>query len=180
MAEWADDILLYWFEHLEPKDWFAPTPDIDQEITNRFHELWESHRHETAVTFLASPEIALAAVILFDQFPRNMFRGKADSYASDGQALKLAGLAIGAGMDRDMTDSQKHFLYIPFMHSEKLSDQDRSVALFGTLKDKTALQFAREHRDVIARFGRFPHRNAALGRQSSAEEEEAIAKGQAW
>ncbi len=119
---------------------------------------------------------ALAAVILFDQFPRNMFRGRADQYSTDQLALAIAGLAIDAKLDDELQPIERNFLYMPFQHSEVLADQDRAVLLQTATGDTDFAAAAHKHRDVIARFGRFPHRNAILGRAPRAEE---IAAGDA-
>ena len=124
--------------------------------------------------FLGDPDEALAAVILFDQFPRNMFREEADSFATDGQALSIARQAIDMGYDEQLDNARKSFLYMPFMHSEAIKDQDRSVDLFRAAGLRDNIGFAEGHRDLIQRFGRFPHRNPVLGRESSAAELQAI------
>lgn len=115
-------------------------------------------------SFLDDARTALAAVILFDQLPRNMFRGHADQFMTDPLALAIARAAVDRGYDQDMTKDEKAFLYMPFEHSENLADQRRAVALFTALGDDWLLGFARKHHDIIERFGRFPHRNAILGR----------------
>ena len=115
-------------------------------------------------SFLDDARTALAAVILFDQLPRNMFRGHADQFMTDPLALAIARAAVDRGYDKDMTKDQKAFLYMPFEHSENLADQRRALALFTALGDDWLLGFARKHHDIIERFGRFPHRNAILGR----------------
>ncbi len=115
-------------------------------------------------SFLDDARTALAAVILFDQLPRNMFRGHADQFMTDPLALAIARAAVDRGYDQDMTKDEKAFLYMPFEHSENLADQRRALALFTALGDDWLLGFARKHHDIIERFGRFPHRNAILGR----------------
>jgi uncharacterized protein (DUF924 family) len=169
---WAQEVLDFWFG-LAPEQYWKADPELDKEITERFHELWEEQRQCPAESFLASPEEALAAVILFDQFPRNMLRSHADSFSTDHLALGLAKAAIERGYDDALTAQQRGFLYMPFQHSEDLDDQLRSAALFTALGDPDQLRFARLHRDVIQRFGRFPHRNAMLGRKPRADEIEA-------
>ena len=115
-------------------------------------------------SFLDDARTALAAVILFDQLPRNMFRGHADQFMTDPLALAIARAAVDRGYNQDMTKDEKAFLYMPFEHSENLADQRRALALFTALGDDWLLGFARKHHDIIERFGRFPHRNAILGR----------------
>ncbi len=180
MTAWSADILHYWFDVLGPKRWFNSSPEIDAEISERFAPLWVSMRHEPTVFFLSDPKKALAAILLFDQFPRNIYRHEADAFATDALALSIAKLALEAGFDYNLTAHQQHFLYMPFMHSESLEDQDMSVELFDRLGKAEALQFAIMHRDIILRFGRFPHRNEILGRKTHPEEIEAIAEGENW
>lgn len=168
--DWARDVLAFWFEELSNADWWSHSPELDAEIARRFGALWESERAKPAETFLGSAGEALAAVLLFDQFPRNLFRKNKRAFATDALALAIAKGAIECGYDADLTKERRQFLYMPFMHSEDLADQERSLELFGALSDQEALKFAREHRDLIARFGRFPHRNAILGRESTPEE----------
>ncbi len=177
---WADDIIGYWFDHLGPKHWFTPNDDVDEEIRERFEPLWNSLRHEAAIFFLTEPREALAATILFDQFPRNIFRDEADSLATDPLALGIAKGALEAGYDAALQPDKRAFLYMPFMHSERLADQDRSVELFDALGNKNMLDYAILHRGVIARFGRFPHRNEILGRESTPAEAEALTLGPGW
>jgi uncharacterized protein (DUF924 family) len=117
-----------------------------------------------AESFLTDPLTALAGVILFDQFPRNMFRGHADQFATDHLALAIAKGAVDKGFDEELEPKERGFLYMPFQHSENLADQNRSLLLFTALGDEEQLGYAKKHHDVIERFGRFPHRNAILGR----------------
>jgi uncharacterized protein (DUF924 family) len=124
-----------------------------------------------------SAEGALALLILLDQFPRNCFRGSAHSYATDGLARHYAHRAVEAGFDRKIDSGLRLFFYLPFEHSEALADQDRSMELFGGIGDAELMKYAQLHRDLIERFGRFPHRNAALGRESTQEEIDYLASG---
>lgn len=180
MADWTQDVLDFWFGHFGPKQWFGGGPEVDAEVRERFEPLWQSLRHEKALFFATSPSDALAAVILFDQFPRNIFRHEADAFATDGLALDISKAAIEAGFDVDMSKEQRQFLYLPFEHSENLADQDMSVELFDALGDPEILRYAILHRDLIRRFGRFPHRNEVLGRETRPEEIDAIAEGKNW
>ena len=166
---WADTILDFWFG-LRPEQWWKADPALDEEIRDRFLDLWEEQRQRTAADFLQSPEEALAAAILFDQLPRNMFRGHADAFATDHLALDIARASVDRGLDERLAKERRGFLYMPFQHSEDLADQRRSLLLFTELGDADQLRFARLHHDVIARFGRFPHRNAALGREPRPDE----------
>ena len=170
--EWRDEVLDFWFA-LEPQQWWKADPELDAAIKERFCDLWLEQRQCPVSRFLSAPRDALAAVILFDQFPRNIFRGHADSYATDHLALAIAKEAVDRGYDDRLEPSGRGFLYMPFQHSEKRDDQQRSVALFTALGDPEQLRYARLHHDVIERFARFPHRNAVLGRSPRADEIEA-------
>jgi len=180
MTAWTTDVLHYWFDHLGPNHWYNSTPEIDEEVSGRFKSLWESLRGEAPIFFIASAREALGAIILFDQFPRNMFRHEADAFATDALALDIAKLGVEAGFDRQLEQPERQFLYMPYMHSESLADQDMSVELFDALGNAESLQFAILHRDLIVRFGRFPHRNEMLGRETLPKEIEAISEGQNW
>ena len=169
MTDWRRDVLTYWFG-LDPKQWFRSGREIDEEIRERFHDVWAQERQLPVSSFLDDPLSALAAVILFDQFPRNMFRESAEQFATDHLALGIAKAAIDRGFDDRLKTEERGFLYMPFQHSENLADQNRSVQLFTALGDDFQLGYAKKHRDVIERFGRFPHRNAMLGRAPRPEE----------
>lgn len=166
---WQDRVLDFWFG-LAPACWWRSGP-LDGEIRARFGDLWGAQRTHPPERFATGPHDALAAVILFDQFPRNMFRGEALSFATDGLARAIARAALTQGFDQMLdTDDRRMFLFMPFEHSEDAADQERSVALFTALGMPRTLDFALKHRAMIARFGRFPSRNAALGRPSTAAE----------
>jgi uncharacterized protein (DUF924 family) len=165
----VDEILNFWFG-LTIEQWFKADADLDDVIRERFRDVWETQHASPVSAFLGSPREALAAVILFDQFPRNMFRGHADQFSTDHLGLGIAKQAIALGFDEQLSDAERGILYMPFQHSEVLADQQRSLTLFGSLEDKFQLEFARKHHDVIERFGRFPHRNAILGRAPRADE----------
>ncbi len=166
---WARTLLDFWFG-LEPEQYWKADPELDDEIRELFFHLWEVQRECPAETFLDTAENALAAVILFDQLPRNMFRGHADQFASDTLALSIAKQAIERGHDDGLEARRRAFLYMPFQHSEDLRDQVQSLLLFTALGDPEMLHFARLHHEVIDRFGRFPHRNQVLGRKPTAME----------
>ncbi len=127
--------------------------------------------------WIATAEGALALLILLDQFPRNLFRDSGHAFATDGKALAIAKHAIGEGFDQEVEPDLRPFVYMPLMHSEDLGDQTACVVLFEALGAKTNLDFAKTHRDIIARFGRFPHRNAALGRATTPEEQGFLEEG---
>jgi uncharacterized protein (DUF924 family) len=171
-GDWRSDVLKFWFG-LDPKQWWKADPALDHRIRQSFLKLWAEKRQLPVDAFLTDPLTALAAVVLFDQFPRNMFRGHADQFSTDHLALAIAKAAIDRGFDEALPPKERGFLYMPFQHSEDLDDQNRAVLLFTELGDAEQLGFAHKHRDVIERFGRFPHRNAILGRAPRAEEVEA-------
>ena len=180
MTAWADDVLHFWFDHVGPDRWFGSGAELDAEIRERFEPLWQSMRSEKAIFFVSAPQDALAAIILFDQFPRNIFRHEADAFATDPLALEISKLSIEAGFHVELDTHEKQFLYMPFMHSESLADQDMSVELFDALGEAKPLQFAIMHRDIVKRFGRFPHRNEVLGRETLPDELEAVSEGKDW
>ena len=169
MSDWPRDVLKFWFA-LDYEDWWRATPELDHRIKQRFLKLWAEKRQLPLDAFTGDPLTALAAVILFDQLPRNMFRGHADQFATDHLAIAVARAAVDRGFDDQLERQERGFLYMPFQHSEDLDDQQRSLLLFTALGDKEQLRYARLHHDVIARFGRFPHRNAALGRAPRPDE----------
>ena len=166
---WVGEVLHYWFEEVAEAHWFKANHDLDAQIRARFIAL-----HERAATGhvpgITTPRALLAAVIVLDQFSRNIFRGTPRAYAADPAARRHASTAIDQGYDLNMAIPHRQFLYMPFQHSEEREDQARSVALFEKLGDKILTEYALAHKAIIDRFGRFPHRNAALNRQSSAEE----------
>ena len=169
MTDWRGDVLKYWFG-LESESWWNAGPEIDQEIRRRFLKLWSEKRELPVEAFVDHPLTALAGVILFDQFPRNMFRSHADQFATDHLALAIARTAVDRKFDDQLEPRERCFLYMPFQHSESLADQRRGLLLFTALGDKSQLGYAKKHLDVIERFGRFPHRNAILGRAPRADE----------
>jgi uncharacterized protein (DUF924 family) len=162
-GDWRADVLKFWFG-LKPEQWWDGGAELDERIKQKFVKLWWDKRQLPVETFLTDPLTALAAVILFDQFPRNMFRGSAEAYASDPNALAITRSALDKGFDEELKKDERKFLYMPFEHSEDLDDQNRAVLLFTRIGDEEQVEYAKKHRDVIARFGRFPHRNAILGR----------------
>ena len=162
-SDWRADVLKFWFA-LAPDEWWRGGPDVDHRVKQGFLKLWAEKRQLPVDSFLADPLTALAGVILFDQFPRNMFRESAEQFATDHLALGIAGEAVALGFDKELTKDERTFLYMPFQHSEDLDDQNRGVLLMSELRDDNLIGYARKHRDIIAKFGRFPHRNAMLGR----------------
>jgi uncharacterized protein (DUF924 family) len=179
-AAWATDILDFWFKEVGPDGWWEHDPALDGTCAARFGDLWAEKRHGAADDFLNRADEGLAAILLFDQMPRNMFRGTARAYATDPLAREIARGAVARGYDVQIGGSGRLFFYMPFQHSEAMEDQEAAIAFFQTLGDQQALRFAREHYAVIARFGRFPHRNAVLGRTTLPQEEAAAAEGAGW
>ena len=168
-SDWRSDVLKFWFG-LNPKQWFKTDEALDHAIRERFLKLWTEKRQLPPESFLTDPLTALAGVILFDQLPRNMFRDHAEQFSTDPLALAIAKGAVDAQLDDELQPRERGFLYMPFQHSEKLADQDRSLLLFTALGDPEQLKYVHIHRDLIAKYGRFPHRNAILGRASRADE----------
>lgn len=166
---WAGEVLDYWLG-LGREAWFKRSDELDAAIRERFLGLWQEQRQCPLEHFLGSPEQAAAAVILFDQFPRNMFRGSAESFATDHLALAITHAALDLGYDDKLGRDARSFLLMPLQHSERLADQERSLIEFARLGDEEGLRFARMHHEAIARFGGFPHRNPPLGRAPRAEE----------
>lgn len=167
--DWRADVLKFWFG-LRPEQWWKTDPELDERIRQDFLKLWSEKRRLPADRFLSDPLAALAGVIMFDQFPRNMFRGHADAYSTDPLALAIAKGALSRDFDEELPREERKFLYMPLMHSERLEDQNRSVLLFTELGDADQLGYAKRHREIVERYGRFPHRNAILGRPSRPEE----------
>lgn len=184
----VDDVLAFWFGAPDAADygqaraaWFRKDDAFDAQIRARFLAEVEAAIAGQRGDWAACPQGALALFILLDQFPRNLFRNTARAFAGDAAALALAGHVVEQGWDCELLPVQRVFVYLPFEHSESLTDQDRSIALFAALAaehTETAanLDYAHRHRDVIVRFGRFPHRNAALGRASTAAETDYLAQ----
>jgi uncharacterized protein (DUF924 family) len=166
---WVGEVLHFWFEELLAADWFAKDHHLDERIRSRFLTLYEE-LVACEAREIASPRALLAAVIVLDQFSRNMFRDSARAFAADPIARRLARTAVDQGFDRSMTDQQRMFLYLPFEHSEDRAEQALSVELFSRLGNDNWTRYARAHQEIIDRFGRFPHRNAALGRESTPAE----------
>lgn len=168
--KWVKDVLAFWFEELTSEDWFVQNDDVDRAINERFGDLYQQLKSDPPDLAGADAETVLAAIIVLDQFPRNMFRGSAGAFGTDNIAVALSRGAADAGLAASLNGDQACFMYMPFMHSETLADQERGIMLFRDLGRENNLNYAIEHRDVIAKFGRFPHRNKALGRESTAEE----------
>ena len=170
MIESATSVLAFWRE-AGPEKWFTKNAAFDVEIAQRFLPTYEAAAEGRLAYWEHSPEGALALLIVLDQFPRNMFRGSARTYAADPLAHEVASRAIARGFDQKFAASERNFFYLPFTHSELLADQERCVALSRAAGDADNLKWAELHADIIRRFGRFPHRNAILGRATTADEQ---------
>ncbi len=182
------DVLAFWFglpgepDFGQPRrEWFAKDAAFDERIRSRFQDSVEAALAGRLAHWMGSPEGVLALLILLDQFPRNLFRNQAKAFAGDQQARLLAEMALDQGWEKQYGRLERVFLYLPFEHSERLADQERAVALFSALAAEHPgndgfLDYARRHHEVIARFGRFPHRNAALGRASTPDELDYLAQ----
>ncbi|MEX0840960.1 MAG: DUF924 family protein [Xanthobacteraceae bacterium] len=165
-----ESILAFWFE-AGPKKWFTKDAAFDAEIREKFRPTYEAAAQGQLAGREATAEGALALTIVLDQFPRNIFRGSPRAFATDASARGVADRAITRGFDRQMELPKRNFFYLPFMHSENLADQERCIDLCRQAGDENTLKYAELHADIIRRFGRFPHRNAVLGRTTTPEEQ---------
>lgn len=177
---WAQDLLHFWFHEVGPERWFATDGTIDRQIRRRFASVLAEMAACPAHAFLSDIETAQAAILLFDQVPRNMFRGTARAFAHDAKALALARGVVARGWHKSLSAVARQFVLMPMMHSEHIADQRDSCVLFTRYGSRRNRQFAIAHWRMIARFGRFPHRNAVLGRASTPAENLAMAAGYSW
>jgi uncharacterized protein (DUF924 family) len=164
------EILDFWYNPPMSVHWFASKPAIDAEILARYGALWERAAAGELAAWHDSAEGCLALCIVLDQFPLNMFRGQARSFSTEQQAVAVTKHAVSQGFDALLPKERVMFLYMPLMHSEHMYDQDESVHLFEAAGLEFNARFAQHHREIVRQFGRFPHRNAALGRVSTADE----------
>jgi len=171
-----EEINSFWLEEVGEKGWYTRSDALDQQIRDRFMASW-TEADSVARDWSRTPSGALAALILTDQFPRNMFREDPRAFATDDLARSIADQAIGAGHDLKTPPPGRQFFYLPFEHSEDLADQERAVELFAEFMPGENLRHAELHRDTIARFGRFPWRNAALGRAPTEAEKRVMEAG---
>lgn len=175
-----EQILLFWFDELTPDDHFKKNEELDMKIHSKFHHIWIKAAGGGCSPWEDTVDGALALIICLDQFPRNMLRGEANAFHSDALAREVANRTIEKGYDLQLEERKRLFIYMPLMHSEWLSDQDRCVHLIANRLSNTGainLLHARAHRQVIKDFKRFPFRNEALGRENSLAEEDFFAKG---
>ena len=174
-----ENVLTFWLDEVGPKGWYAGNDELDETCRDRFGDLWDHATEGGLAMWLTYPSGVLAYVILTDQLPRNMWRGTAKSFQTDAAALAASKAAIGKGWDLKIDPPARQFFYLPMMHSENLSDQDRCVRLFHTRMPEAEdnILHAKAHREVIRRFGRFPYRNEALSRQMRGGEAAFIDEG---
>lgn len=177
---WAAELLHFWFHTLGPRDWFRGGPHVDLALAKRFEPELRSLFTQSADSFLTDPLTARAALLLFDQLPRNLYRGTAEAFAFDPLARHICYGVLAKGWDRGLPRAQRQFIGLPLEHSEHIADQRASLAYYAALGDSFTFDYARKHYRMIARFGRFPHRNEALGRTSTPAELAAIKAGNAW
>lgn len=166
----AGTVLEFWFSSLTPADWWRKSDELDQRIAHLFGPTLTAAKAGELEDWRSTPRGRLAEVIVLDQFSRNIFRDRPGAFEADGMALVLAQEAIRQGADHSLNASERAFLYMPFMHSESLRIHDRALVLFGAPGLEYNLDFEHRHHEIIARFGRYPHRNAILGRASTPEE----------
>jgi uncharacterized protein (DUF924 family) len=176
----VENVLAFWLDEIGPDGWYAGGEALDAKIRDRFLDTWRNASDGAFSLWLTYPSGALAYIIVTDQFPRNMFRGKADSFATDDVALAAAKCAIDKKWDMSIDEPARQFFYMPLMHSENLCDQERCVRLMKERMPETGdsnLFHAKAHREVIRQFGRFPYRSAALSRQTTPTEDAYLAQG---
>ena len=166
----AQDIIAFWFDEIEPMKWWVKDAEFDALLETKFLALHQQAIHCELYEWRATAQGRLAEIIILDQFSRNIFRDTPQAFAADALALALAQEAIALGMDKALSALERSFLYMPFMHSESLKIHDVAVKLFTENGIESNLEFELQHRDIIVQFGRYPHRNQILNRESSAEE----------
>lgn len=175
-----DEVLNFWYSEPMKSHWFSSTPEIDTLIKDKYEFLWQYAAGDNLLEWQDSPEGCLALCIVLDQFPLNMFRNDAIAFSTEQHAVMVAKHAIIEDFDQQIDKDKISFLYMPLMHSENMDDQDLCVDRFEAIALDGNVRFARHHRDIIKRFGRFPHRNALLGRESSPAEVEYLNSKEAF
>ena len=178
MRDTKQEVIHFWFEETEPQQWFQKNADFDEQIKERFFVTYEMARDKLCDSWKQDAEGCLALCILLDQFPRNMFRDTPQAFATDEHALLIAKYAVSKGFDQVLSTKMRRFIYLPYEHSESLEDQKKSVSFFEAMKNDDPLghEYAIRHLQVIEKYGRFPHRNAILGRENTQEEQEYLAE----
>ncbi len=172
MRDTKQEVISFWFEETVPQQWFQKNDGFDLEIYERFHVTYEMAKKDLCADWARDSDGVLALCLVLDQFPRNMFRDSPKSFETDGKILLIVKEALHKGYGALLNPVKRRFMYMPFMHSENINDQKKSVSLFEMMKDDDPLsyEYAVKHFEVIEKFGRFPHRNEVLGRQSTEEE----------
>lgn len=178
MRDCRHDVLHFWFEETEPALWFQVSGDFDAQVRERFYIPYTMARDGLCDAWKNNAEGCLALCLLLNQFPRNMFRDTKEAFATDRQALLVAKYAVAKGFDQVLPALKRRFIYLPYQHSEHVSDQKKSVELFGRMRkaDPLGYEYAMRHLKIIEEFGRFPFRNALLGRENTPEEAEHLAR----
>ena len=174
------EIIGFWFSDRIKKQWFSSTPELDREIMEKYEGLWEKAALGGLDEWTESPIGSLSLVIILDQFPLNMFRNQAKSYSTEKMALKISCNAIKKEFDKKIEKDELSFLYMPFMHSEDIDNQNISVTLYSEANLVDNIKFAKHHRDIIKEYGRFPHRNIILSRESTEQELAYLASDSAY
>ncbi len=178
MAITPDEIISFWQEEVGPAGWYVVDKDLDQKIRDRYLDFWHEARAGEYDSWTVNAKGTLALLIAIDQFPRNMFRGSGDSFATDNKARCIAKRAIFAGQDLEIEEPMRQFFYLPLMHSEVLADQDTCMRMYKqNMSGEGRFLHPAAHRAVIRKFGRFPYRNKALGRLSTQAEKDYVAAG---
>ena len=165
-----EEVIEYWYSDRVRTHWFSSTPELDAEILDKYELIWERAVKGELDEWKITAPGSLALILIFDQFPLNMFRGQIKSFQTEGAAIAVARAAISSNFVAKLNKDQLAFLFMPFMHSEQIEDQDLAIALFREHRLEVNLEFAKHHRDIVRQFGRFPHRNQILGRTSTAAE----------
>ena len=165
-----EDILNFWFQEIDPKMWFTKNSEFDDLIRSRFFDIHTQAKKCELFSWRSEAKGRLAEIIILDQFSRNLFRDSPEAFASDSLALALAQEAVSLGLDEKLNNLEKSFLYMPYMHSESLAIHEIAIELYSQEGLENNLDFEKKHKDIIEKFGRYPHRNQILGRKSSAEE----------
>jgi len=173
MRDTKTEILHFWFTETEPQQWFQVSSAFDSQVRERFMVVYNMAREGLCDGWKTEPEGCLALCLVFDQFPHHIFRGKREAFDMADKSLSVAKYAVAKGFDQALPPLKRRFVYLPYEHSERLTDQDECVALFRAMKDDDpqGYEYALRHRDVIEKFGRFPHQNELLGRESTPVEE---------
>ncbi len=176
----SDNILNFWFAETNKKCWFNSTASFDRAIRLNFEAIWEQAAKSKLDHWKQSPDSALALIILLDQFPLNMFRSTAKSFTTEKYAIEITYFSLSRKYDSQLSGKKLAFMYMPLMHSENIKDQNLSVTLFEKAELDDNLRYAKHHRKIIEKFGRFPHRNAILNRPSTPDELKYLASPDAF